>query len=186
MGAMSLLMAIMATCSQAIADNTGKVIWDHTGYQAMPQDSASGHAGVDHRMYGDVNADTDDVPNTSHEAHAIEKMSSFSASRPNAIAVSNGTATWDYTGFSAMSQESTLEHAAVFHRRYGDDNADTYEDLNTHCMDCGLVEVRHQYPSSVSPPDATVAIADSKGTATWEYTGYQAMPQDSTSGHAGV
>ena len=63
-----------------------------------------------------------------------------------AVADHNGKATWNYTGFQAMPQESTLGHAVVFHRMYGDVNADTYDAPNTPRMACGLVEAEAKYP----------------------------------------
>jgi hypothetical protein len=78
------------------------------------QESTLGHAGVYHRRYGDVNADTSDDKNTPRTASG--------ARCPNAIADNNGKATWDYTGYQAKIQESTSVHADGFHRMYGDVN----------------------------------------------------------------
>jgi hypothetical protein len=171
-----------ARCPNATAGNAGKASWDHTGYQAMPQQSTSGHAGVLHIMYGDVKAATYDELSTHRmDCGFVEARQQypFTVSHPDAtdaIADGNGTATWDYTGYQTMLQESTLRHYC----RCGDVYADTYVDLNTPRTNCGLVEARRQHPSTVSHPDATDAIADSTGKTAWEHMGYQAMSQEST------
>jgi hypothetical protein len=146
-------------------------------------------------LYGDVNADTYEDPNTprtvcghmeaersnTYEAQAINKMPSVTAYRPNAIADCNGTATWDGTDYHAMPLESTLEHAVVLYRRCGDVNAVTYDDPNTPRTACGLMEAErnnsHEAQAIRKMPSFTAgrpnAIADNNGTATWDYTGYQ-------------